>query len=159
MSKIKLLTISVIALILINIATLAFFFFKGPRPMGKKNPKEIVIEKLHFDENQVASYDALINIHSEEVKSLNDAILKTKNNLYSELSKTDNKTVIDSLLMQLATQQGEIEKTHFNHFLAIKKICKPEQIEDYNALTKELSKIFSPKLPPNEMNREHEHRP
>lgn len=154
MSKIKLLTIAIIALILINFSTLAFFFFKAPRPMGKKSPKEVVIKKLHFDENQVAAYDSLISMHSEEIKLLNDVVLKTKNNLYSELSKTDNKTVTDSLLLQLNSQQNEIEKTHFNHFLDIKKLCKPDQIKDFNNLTKELSKIFSPKLPPKEHNRE-----
>lgn len=155
MSKTKLLSITVIVLILINIATLAFFFFKAPRPMGKMNPKSIVIEKLHFDDKQVVSYDALIKVHQEEIKQLNDAVLKTKNNLYSELSKTDNKSIKDSLFVQLASLQNEIEKTHYNHFLDIKKLCKPEQIKDYNALTNELSKIFSPKPPPNDKNREH----
>jgi len=155
MSKIKLLTIAVIALILINISTLAFFFFKAPRPMDQKSPKEAVIEKLHFDENQVASYDELIKIHFEKIKALNRDLLITKNNLYKELSNSDNKKVTDSLLFELANQQGEIEKTHYNHFLDIKKLCKPEQIEEFNALSNELAKIFSPKLPPNEMNREH----
>ncbi len=154
MSKIKLLTLTVIVLMLINIITLAFFFSK--RPMNRKNPKEVVIEKLHFDEKQVATYNELIEIHSEEIKTLNDDFLITKNNLYKELSKSDNKMVTDSLLLQLATLQNEIEKTHYNHFLAIKKLCKPQQLNDYNALTNELSKIFSPKPP---MDQNHEHHP
>ena len=154
MNKIKLLSIAVIVLILINIATLTFFFIKGPRPMPKNDPKEIVVKKLNFNENQIVAYDELIKVHSKEIMVLNDAILRTKNNLYSELSRSDNKKVTDSLFSILASLQNKIEITHYNHFLDIKKLCKPEQIEDFNALSHELSQIFSPKLPPKHRSRE-----
>ena len=39
--------------------------------------------------------------------------------------------------------QKEIEKTHFQHFLEIKALCRPEQIEDFNLLSEELARIFA----------------
>jgi len=54
----------------------------------------------------------------------------------------------DSLYLKLANYQKQIETTHFNHFLEIKKICNKEQLSDYKYLTEELSKIFSNRRKP-----------
>lgn len=147
MSKIKLLSIVIIILIIINMATLSFFFIKGSRPMNRPEPKEIIIKKLHFDKNQTAVYESLIKVHSNKIMLLNQAVMETKNKLYSALSKPENKKTTDSLFSQLAFQQNEIEKKHYDHFLDIKKLCNQEQSEDFNKLTIELAEIFSSKLP------------
>ncbi|WP_339886826.1 hypothetical protein [uncultured Flavobacterium sp.] len=161
MSKSKLLIFAVIVLFLINIVTLSFFIFKreksndmkGKRPL----PREIVIKKLHFDKEQVSQYVALIKIHRDTISAIDDNIKMYKNSLYSELAKSDNQKVVESLFVQIADAQTSIEKLHYNHFLDIKKLCKPEQLKDYEALTSELAKIFNPRQlpPPMERNREH----
>lgn len=163
MSKSKLLTFAVIALFLINVITLSFFIFKAPKGRSERkemgpmrSPKSIVVDKLHFDEVQIAKYDELIKQHSESISEIDNKIITLKNSLYKSLSNSDNEVVIDSLFLQIASNQTAIEKIHFNHFLDIKKLCKTEQIDDYNALTYELAEIFGTKLPPpNGKNREH----
>jgi protein CpxP len=161
MSKSKLLTFAVITLIIINIITLSFFIFKGPKDKGERNgrdpnrsPREIIVKKLHFDKDQITKYDELIKQHSESISKIDNEIILIKNNLYRELSNPENKTVTDSLFLQIASNQTGIERLHYNHFIDIKKLCIPEQLEDYNALTIELAQIFGPKLPPKDNNRE-----
>jgi hypothetical protein len=74
---------------------------------------------------------------------LEENIHATKNELYQQLAKvTVNVKVKDSLIAVLATDQKQIEATHFKHFEDIKKLCNKEQIADYNALTEELSRFF-----------------
>jgi|AntRauMFilla1563_2_1112583.scaffolds.fasta_scaffold03715_4 hypothetical protein len=147
MTKSKLLTFAVIALFLINIITLSFLFFKGPRPEGreKPNPRDIVIHKLDFDDTQIASYEELIKKHKASIENLDRNIKKSKNNLYKQLSFPENKSVTDSILNKLNLYKSEIELVHYNHFLDIKKLCKPEQLDNYNELTHKLAKIFAPK--------------
>ena len=158
MSKSKLLTFAVIALIVINIITLSFFIFKGPKDRGfpgpRQSPKDVVVNKLHFDDNQVIKYDELIKQHSESISKIDNKIVMLKNKLYVELSKSDNDLVVENLFQQIATNQTEIEKLHYNHFLDVKKLCKPDQLNDYRALTIELAELFSPKMPPNNRNGE-----
>ena len=151
MERTKLLTITVIGLLLLNLATLGFLFLNGPKSQrpahgGKLEPKEIIIEKLHFDANQQKKYDKLIAWHRGEITRLDDAIRKAKNDLYSELSKysIDAQTK-DSLISVINFNQKQIEEAHFQHFEDIKKLCHKDQMEDYTALTEELSKIFVPK--------------
>lgn len=154
MNKIKLLTFSVIALIILNIVTLGFFIFSENKSQGFNNrpkPREIIIRKLDFDEQQVKAYEELINWHRGNIDSLQEQIRNTKQKLYSELVKpeVDNK-VKDSLVNKLAYIQKKIENTHFRHFQDIKKLCKKEQLDRFNDLTKELSKIFSKPKPHND---------
>jgi hypothetical protein len=151
MERTKLLTITVIGLLLLNLVTLGFLFLNGPKPSrmpheGRPQPKEIIIEKLHFDAVQQEAYEKLIHWHRGEINKLDDSIRQTKNELYAVLSEeTINIKTKDSLLLLLNSYQKQIEATHFKHFEDIKKLCKPEQQEDFKALTEELSRIFAPK--------------
>ena len=150
MSKIKLLSIGLLGLLAVNLGMLGFLFFSKPsglsheRPEhGGDGPKRIIIEKLHFSEAQVMDYERLIQEHRSAIRELDANIRQTKNALYATLSDT-SATGKDSLESRLGDLQRTIEKVHYNHFADIKKICTPEQLPYFNALTKELAKLFAP---------------
>ncbi|MBC7643346.1 MAG: hypothetical protein H7174_13600 [Flavobacterium sp.] len=149
MDKTKLLTFAVISLLILNFGVLGFLVFskkehgpRGIRPM----PKEIIIEKLGFDALQIAEYDKLIKIHRQSIRSTDDSIRETKNELYELLnSDSDVKIQKDSLISKIAFYQKQIEVTNFNHFLDIKKLCSKDQITKFHDLTLDLTRIFSKK--------------
>lgn len=149
MTKIKLLSIAVVGLLLINIGILAFLFLRKPvpppdRPMrGGEGPKNSIIERLHFDKEQIAQYEKLIEQHQQNIRELSGQVRKTKNQLYSTLA-TDADTNKDSLENKLGELQRQIESVHYSHFTDIKKLCKPGQLESFNALTQDLAKFFAP---------------
>jgi len=157
MERTKLLTITVIGLLLLNFATIGFLFLSGPKghkppndmPVGRPNPKEIIIERLHFDVNQQREYDKIIQWHKDEIKRLDDGIREAKNDLYAQLKEPQiDLKIKDSLIAVINSNQKQIEATHFKHFEDIKKICHKGQIEDFNDLTEELSRIFAANKPP-----------
>jgi Spy/CpxP family protein refolding chaperone len=158
MEKSKLITFSIIALLLINLATLGFLLLSGPKngPTpphgGRPKPKEIIVEKLNFDTKQQVDYDQLIQQHRKEITTTEDHIKSAKNELYLLLNdESVDVAKKDSLISLLSNYQKEIETIHFNHFRDIKKLCKPEQLNDFNDLTEELSRLFSkPHRPRNE---------
>ena len=147
MNKIKVLQFAIIVLIILNIGLVCFIFFS--KGNGERMPREIVIEKLHFNKNQIVKYDRTIKNHQKNIRKLDDSIRKTKNNLYLLLNSENNiELKKDSLIQNLSSFQQQIEATHFNHFLEIKSICNQEQLADYEELTTELSKIFSNRKKP-----------
>jgi len=157
MERTKLLTITVIGLLLLNFATLGFLFMSGPKghkpphdsPEGRPEPRAIIIERLHFDVNQQKEYDKIIQWHKGEIKRLDGNLRAAKNELYAQLKQPQVDIKIkDSLIAVINSNQKQIEATHFKHFEDIKKLCRKEQIEDYNDLTEELSRIFAPNKPP-----------
>ena len=157
MEKTKLLTITVIGLLVLNLATLGFLFISGQkghkpphdRTEGRQMPREIIINRLHFDVNQQKDYDKIIQWHKGEIKRLDSEIREAKIGLYSQLKESQlDLKVKDSLIAVINTNQKQIETTHFKHFEEVKKLCNKDQLEDFNELTEELSKLFSPNKPP-----------
>ena len=69
--------------------------------------------------------------------------------MYSQLNQTEvNLKTKDSLITLLNSYQNQVEETHFKHFEDIKKLCHQDQLEDFNELTEDLSRIFAPNKPP-----------
>lgn len=156
MSKLKLLGIAVAGLIVMNIGLLAFLFFAKPPQPADSHPesrppfgpppqevKYIIIERLHFDNEQVAAYEELVQQHRTMISETDREIRDTKNKLYATLSD-GNKGAADSLQNRLALLHRKIEDTHYSHFEAIKKLCKPGQMDSFNTLTKDLAGFFGP---------------
>ena len=131
----------------VNVALVYTFISKGPGPRKRIEPKLIIIKELKLDEKQVAEYQILINKHFSAVKDIQDRIHESKQSLYA-LLRTNNQGKADSIITILGSYQIEIEKTHFNHFLELKKICKPEQMKAFEELTFELESLFSNKPKP-----------
>jgi len=157
MEKTKLLTLSIIGLLLLNLGTLGFLFLSGPKghrpPPGgpgedRPKPKEIIIDQLHFDAQQQKAYDKIIHWHQGEIRRLDATIRQTKNALYAQLNQdvVDGKAK-DSLIGVINACQKQIEATHFKHFEDIKSLCHPDQMEDFKALTAELGRLFAPNKP------------
>lgn len=146
MEKTKILTLCVIGLFALNFSIIAFMFFNGPRNHRgpRESPREIVIGRLHLDVVQQHQYDELIAYDRSQVTGLEAKIRHSKNELYELLQQpVADQKIKDSLIAVLAQYQIEVEQTHFAHFEHIKKLCRKEQLADFNQMTAELSQIFS----------------
>lgn len=142
MTKIKILSIAVISLLVLNIGLIVFLLLHKPPFERKGGPKELIIQQLHFNDEQIDEYEKLIEEHQLKIKGLDKSIKDAKNTLYLQLNN-DSSLLKDSLLQLLSNYQLQIETVHYNHFIDIKKLCEPEQIKNFEALTKDLSKHFS----------------
>lgn len=147
MDKIKVLTFAVIGLVVLNIGIISFLYFTNPNSNPEDNrrkPKDIIIDKLHFDANQIKKYEDIITIYRATIDSLNNQNREIKAELYSQLKQPSvNNNAKDSLIQLVLINQKRIEETNFKHFQDIKNICNKSQIDDYNSLTEELEKLFS----------------
>ena len=159
MEKSKLLTLAVVTLLFLNIGILVFLFLGKPHPgprndtkgMGRPKPKEIIIEQLGLDAPQIKVYEGLIREHRQSMDSLDRIILESKDALYQNLANDSGDAVDTALIAKINATQKQIELTHYQHFLGIKKLCKPEQKEKFEVLTEELHHLFGrPPLPRHE---------
>ncbi|TSJ42386.1 hypothetical protein [Fluviicola chungangensis] len=105
-----------------------------------QGPRNEIIEKLHFDEKQVAAYDVLIQGHRKAIENAQEKLLDQKQRLYSNLDAPFS----DSLLQEILKTEAKIERIHFNHFKDIEKLCRPDQKHCFKALNREIARLFSP---------------
>lgn len=148
MDKSKLYIIIIIGLLLSNILLIISMTNHKPHRPMHGGPRNEIIMKLNFDENQIQLYDSLIKGHRKSIDKKENSIIELKNLLYSELRSSKIKPEKDSIINEIAKIQIEIEHIHYNHFDDIKKICKPEQLNNYNELIKEIARLFSKPPPP-----------
>lgn len=139
------------SIIVILIILLGLFFYTTltrsdarRRPMGPK-PGEVISKRLNFDQEQIKSYHKLIVEHRKDIMALDESIRTKKNALYQQLKSDVVVVNVDSLSSDIADLQKEIEQVHFLHFEEIKNLCKDHQIEEFDDLVQDLSKLFSPR--------------
>jgi hypothetical protein len=148
MSKVRILTITTIGLLLLNIAMVVFFFLGRPPRPDFEGPKTEIIEKLAFDNTQIEAYEKLINSHKSNIVELDEKMKVLKQELYLLLGTDASDLERNEGIQKIIELQKEVELIHYNHFSDIKKLCKGEQIEKFNELSKELAQLFAPKGPP-----------
>ncbi len=142
MNKSKFLTVIILGLLISN-AILFFMFLKGPKL--QREPKNVIINKLHLDEDQVKNYEVFIQKHRKAVKDNEETMSKLRNDLYQNLKYDQKNIKIDSFLTKIAKQQYIAEEINYQHFLEIKDLCKPSQQKDFDELINEIPDLFSRK--------------
>lgn len=150
MNKIKVLVTAVIGLMILNLILLGLIFSHGPLPDGPQDheagddgPKHLIIEKLGLNDVQQHQYDSLIQIHQASLNTIENDIALKKAELYRNLQGPDEH-IRDSVIHQLSFDFGRIERTHYDHFIALRNICRHDQLNKFNGLTSELQEIFAP---------------
>jgi Spy/CpxP family protein refolding chaperone len=158
MNRTKLLTIAVLGLLLINLATLTFIVLRRPHPPIKpfeesigprgEGPKKLIIERLNFDSTQQMEYGKIVDAHRRKSRELNDEARNLHEKLYVLLKENAiNKTKADSIIVLISENQKLKDNLNLEHFEQIKLICKPEQRDKFNALVDDLTLLFSPHGP------------
>lgn len=114
-----------------------------PPPPGHGGPRNLIIERLHFTEQQVAEYDKLIQWHRSEISRADERVMELKNSLYATLLKADTPTSKDSLITEIARVQQHIEEVHYTHFEDIRNLCTADQKPAFEELSGEIASLFS----------------
>lgn len=128
MNKQKFYIIIIGVLILINL-TLMWLFFNQNNSSKKCGPRDMIIEALHFDDEQIREYDLLIKDHRI-------LMFKVKSELYN-FRKSYFLTDSDSALSLLSNSYSNLENINKNHINEIMEICNSSQKEDFRIVIKE----------------------
>ncbi len=114
----------VVAALLVNAATLIFFWVTRPPRKGRP-PKEtfgVLTQELKLENDQQKVYKALRVQHHSTHDSLLQLIAEKRQVLYSQKPAS-----LDSIIQPIGQLQQQIELITYQHFEDVRKICTPEQ--------------------------------
>ena len=148
------LLVLVAILLLTNIATLSIYWIKKPdhdggpgRDPGNREKKmgQFMIDQMKFDATQEASYwklrDSMIAIQ----KPVMDSIRSSKKRFFDLLNQPD---ATDSMLIahtnQIADLQKRLDLVTFRHFQNVRAICRPDQLQKFDTVIKEIVNRMTP---------------
>lgn len=142
MNKSKFLKFIILGLLISN-GILIFIHFNGRNK--KDGPKNIIIEKLHFNKEQIKHYESYIQQHRKAINENEMTMNELRSGLYQQLKHQQDTAKVDSIISIIANKQIIAEHINYNHFLEIKKMCNPNQKDDFDKLTTEIANLFSSK--------------
>jgi periplasmic protein CpxP/Spy len=143
MMKNNVLKYMVVAALIINAAALIFFWLKRPHGDGPppSRPDQVLIETLNLDKNQQELYKTMRLQHHSAHDSLLKIIAAQRQVLYSQKQGAN-----DTVFQKIGLMQQEIEQVTYDHFMAVRKICTPEQqVELDKLLANTVQSILTPK--------------
>lgn len=124
----------VMALVIVNLAAIAIFFFeKSHRPGHPGQAADYLIKELGFNEAQKDSYMELVKDHRLHADIQRMEIMKAKNRFFDLLeqpSVTD--TVKQAALKNIGLQTEELDLATFNHFQKVRALCTPDQKKKFD---------------------------
>lgn len=149
-TKIKILSIAVVVLLLVNLTTLASiwpyidlrnFTFTPPSP---ENPKEFIINKLNLDEQQQQVFEDLRKEHFEEMKNLQASILDEKEAMYDQLKSNLPDTVAAyGHIARIMQQEERLDHITMEHFRKVRAICTDEQKQHFDVIIDKVMHIVN----------------
>ncbi|MBE2288099.1 MAG: hypothetical protein IAE95_00995, partial [Chitinophagaceae bacterium] len=152
MEKSKFYLLIILGLLLSNGMLVAYLFRNGehgtppPALHGKlhRGPRDLIIKRLRFGDEQVAKYDELIKWHRQEIDNADRRVIELKNTLYIGLTKAADTLQTDSIISEIALVRKHIEEVHYKHFRDIRALCKPDQLTEFDELTRDMASLFAP---------------
>ena len=141
MNKIKLLSILIGLLVLLNVIVLCFFLI-GKQHIGPINGHHIpdrhgnnIKESFGFNDNQADLFEISKNKHVEESKSLSKDLKDASLDYYQHSESIETK---DSLYANIQSITQKIYEANDNHFNEVRKICTADQLPQMDEFIKGL---------------------
>ncbi|MBS1509571.1 MAG: periplasmic heavy metal sensor [Bacteroidetes bacterium] len=140
-SKLYLLIIGI--LLVTNIAVLFLFLNtdkhdgvkpKEAKPGRSKVMRDFLQNEVGFTGEQLQQFDTLSEQHKQKMKETFDAFRGNKETEFKELgAKGFSDSAVAAALKRSLDQQQQMEQNMLNHFMAIRKICTPQQQPKFDA--------------------------
>lgn len=149
------LSVSIIALLVVlNVTSLGTIWFLQSRQSPPANPKgpgpvkNFLEQELALTQEQAQQFETLRQQHFQESQAINETLHPVKEAIMQEVfAASPDSAKVKTLATELGAKQAELEELRFQHFLALKAVCQPEQLEKFQALFHE---FFPPPNPPGE---------
>ena len=139
-SKNKILLITVVVLLLTNIAMLFLFLNKGPEKRDPRGGREAMMteflkNEIGFSPQQLQQYDTLSKQHREKAKASFDEMRNSKSALLKDLgSNAFSDSAIIIAAGKSSDMQKQMEIKMLQHFKEIRNLCTPEQQPKFDSL-------------------------
>jgi Spy/CpxP family protein refolding chaperone len=145
-TKNKMLFWCVVALAILNVATLTSFWMG--RPDAGLDGQKIMQEKLAISDEQVQQFEQIRNEHFMRTRPLQDDAHKIRLDLLNEtLASEPNQARIKNLFTELENKQSQFEKNLFSHFQELKEACNEQQTEELKKMLRDLIESTRPRGP------------
>jgi protein CpxP len=149
-SKYKMLTRSVILLIIVNVAMLSTIWImdhRQPAPMGY--PADYLGRELQFSNEQQTQLLALADAHHRKADSIKLEIKDSRDSLFVLIRMAQvDESIKKELSENIGRNLARLDLLTFEHFRQVRAICSPEQQQKFDTILQDVIQMIG-SAPPN----------
>ncbi|MFC4231569.1 Spy/CpxP family protein refolding chaperone [Parasediminibacterium paludis] len=142
---------AVIALLVVNTATLTIFWLErkghdllGARPKGGE-AQAFIIKELALDSIQQVQYLELVKAHRNGTNAIKKELKDAKDSFYNLLGDSlINDAVVKQAAERASAIEAQLDLLTFKHFQQIRSICTPKQKAKFDTIIKTVVKMMGP---------------
>ncbi|MFZ4058253.1 MAG: hypothetical protein ACOYKE_08925 [Ferruginibacter sp.] len=132
----------IIAVLFLSNLILIYFLWMQPQA-NKRNRsggkfamvREALINEVHFNTAQLATYDSLNELHRKSMQQFMDSGKQLKAQQYKNLVDDDfSDSILQQSIQTLANTFGTMEHQQFSHLRKVRSICTPTQLPVFDSL-------------------------
>ncbi len=141
----------VVLLLLANTYALYRFWKQGggARPNHPRDIQAFLIRELSLDASQAEQYEVLVQQHRKAADSIRPAIRSAKEEMFSLIGDAQvGDSVVVQAAQRVAALSTELDLRTMAHFRDIRKLCRPDQQQRFDALLLEVARMMSAPPPP-----------
>lgn len=139
-------------LVVMNISALATVWYQQhrlppPHEMPGPQPPDprFLHRELGLSQQQVQQFAELQRSHFEQASRIQQAIRQLKEEQFQQLTAASSDAArADSIAGEIGHLQAQLERETFHHFLALKKLCTPDQQRKLNHLFGQMLRRMEP---------------
>jgi Spy/CpxP family protein refolding chaperone len=153
----KLLLWTIALLLVLNVASLGMLWYQsslrpvvapGQRPLGPGAVVRLAERELNLSDKQKERFDQLRKEHFMQASSIQDDINKAKRAILEEVTAPVPDTAkVNRLTHDIGENQGRFERFLFDHFLAMRLVLTPEQMQKYDQVLHDVTEASRPAGP------------
>ena len=152
-TKSRLLTTAILLLIAANVVALVLFWRDRnrkeveplPPPMAQVGGSafDFLTKELKLDSAQIKAYGTLRDEQRQNAEPLKKAIREAKDSLFFLLKKSPvNDSDLQHALTKVGAAQIALDKSTFQHFQNVRKICNPAQQQKFDSVIQQAMQMF-----------------
>jgi periplasmic protein CpxP/Spy len=160
MDSTRFLKITIVVLLIINIATLTFMWIShrhhaghmppppmhGPGGPGGGNAFHFLARQLDLSEEQLQKLEAMRNEHHEAAGQIHRQTGSMHHRFFDLLAGGDS-AAVSRLADSMAMLHRQMELLTFDHFRKVRAICTPEQQKKFDEVINEALEMMAPRPP------------
>lgn len=159
----KWLIIVLVFSVAVNVAALVTIGIQWSRHSGKYHPlsgppfsekhSEMLHRRLDLSEDQIQKVKETQDRFAEEMETMQNGLRTKREALFRQLRAPEpDRTEIDTLLVEIAALQANVERNVVNHLLEMKDVLTPEQRKKLLSLIDRRFRDHGPRFGPRKRN-------
>lgn len=134
MNKEKFYISVIIALLVLNLGTLAYLFMQGRERPPHMEPKDMIINRLELTPEQQDAFRKMREAHHRTMMDLQAQLGKAHHDLFATLTRQEDTAAVAGILEHINKLHSAQEEVTYNHFRQLRSILQPGQEERFNDL-------------------------